>query len=152
MMSIQALQQTAATGIALPGRNVAAVAAAAELGRSAKEAMDSSLLLIGGLVLRICAVILALFTAIDTVLAMGFRFYEADEVHWIKKGDLELGTMWGLALLLFFAPDCRLNAKRWFICIIGAIALCACVSGLLIWKHEEQDRFRSGASMPNMVE
>ena len=34
-MSIQALQQTAATGIALPGLEVTAVAAAAELERSA---------------------------------------------------------------------------------------------------------------------
>jgi len=37
MMIIQTLQRTAATGIGLPGVDVTAVAAAAELGRSAAE-------------------------------------------------------------------------------------------------------------------
>jgi hypothetical protein len=53
----KALQRTAATGIGLPGLGGAAVAAAAELGRSATEAVLAMIVLDEGFELYCCGTI-----------------------------------------------------------------------------------------------
>jgi hypothetical protein len=95
---------------------------------------------------RVAGGMVALLALRDAWNAMWFRLESFDELKMIEQADFELGGVFALAILLFLAPNCRLNAKLWLIAIIGAIVIWTCVSGLLISSHQEQYHIRSSWS------
>jgi phosphatidylglycerophosphate synthase len=101
------------------------------------------------LFLRIGGVILSGVAILHAYYAMWFRLEGSHELRMIEGVDLEIGAMFAIALLLFFAPDCRVKPKAWLVAIVVAVSIWTCVSGFLIWSHREQHRIRS---MPPLSE
>jgi hypothetical protein len=109
--------------------------------------MDVFLYAVRLVVLRVGGFVLALVASCEAYCAMWFRLEGSDELKMIEQVDLEIGAQFGLALLLYFAPDCRRNIKAWTLAIVSAATIWAGVSGFLIWRHREQDRIRSSPSL-----
>jgi hypothetical protein len=90
------------------------------------------------------AVILVGLASIETCFAMSFRLEGSDELKMIERVDFELGGIFALAFLLFFAPSHIRAPKAWLFALLGATSLWLGVSGSLIYSHREQHRIRSG--------
>jgi hypothetical protein len=94
-------------------------------------------------ILRVIAVLIAGWAAVGAYYAMWFRMEGSSELRMIEEVDLDIGGMFALAFVLFFAPGRIRAPKAWLLTAIGAASIWICVSGGLIHRHREQHRFRS---------
>jgi hypothetical protein len=96
------------------------------------------------LVLRVVAVMIALWAGLGAFFAMMFRFDSNDEFEMVKQFDREVGGWFALAVVLFFVPN-RIKKPAQCVLILGvALLVWIFVSWNLIAHHEWVDRVRSG--------
>ncbi len=104
------------------------------------------------LFLRVGGVLLAGMAMGEAYFAMGFRLEETHELRMIEQADLIIGAGFAIAVLLFFAPDCRWKPRAWLHAIVGAALIGTCISGFLISAHRKQHRIRSMPSLRQIEE